>query len=101
MCVQQVWFYEHTNLHAYADEKCVPRIASWVNLYVSQNYDATVLISSMKDNQVNCIVSSFVVTNVLYLVLVVMVVFDCADGPLPRSSRYGERRADNASFLWH
>ena len=60
----------------------MPRIASWVNLYVGGNYDATVLISSVKDNQVNCIVSLFVVTDVLYLVRVVMVVFDCADGPL-------------------
>ncbi|KAJ8422830.1 hypothetical protein Cgig2_022181 [Carnegiea gigantea] len=34
-----------------SDEKCVPRIASWVNLYVGRNYDATVLISSMTDNQ--------------------------------------------------
>ncbi|KAJ8426097.1 LOW QUALITY PROTEIN: hypothetical protein Cgig2_001265 [Carnegiea gigantea] len=51
MCVQLVWFYEHTNLYAYVDEKCIPRIASWVNLYIGHSYDATVLISSMEDNQ--------------------------------------------------
>jgi len=52
ICVQQVWFYEHTNLCAHMDEKCVPRIASWVNLYTGRKYKATVLISSVKDNQV-------------------------------------------------
>lgn len=48
--VLQVWFYEHTNLHTHGDEKCVPRIASWMDLYVGRSYDATVLISSIKDN---------------------------------------------------
>jgi len=99
MCDQQVWFYEHTNLYAHADKKCMPRIASWVNLYIGRKYDATVLISSVKDNQVHCIVSSFVVTYVLCLVLMVMVVFDCADGSIPRSSGREERRADSACFL--
>ncbi|KAJ8432256.1 LOW QUALITY PROTEIN: hypothetical protein Cgig2_013909 [Carnegiea gigantea] len=63
-----------------------------VNLYVGRNYDGTMLISLVKDNQVNYIVSLFVVTDVLCLVRVV--VFDCADGPLAGSSGYGERRAD-------
>ncbi|KAJ8435320.1 hypothetical protein Cgig2_022921 [Carnegiea gigantea] len=89
MCVQQVWFYKHTNLYAHADEICVPRITSWVNIYVGRNYDATVLISSVKDNQVNYIVSLFVMTDVLYLVRVVIVVFGYADGPLTGSSRCG------------
>jgi len=47
VCVKQVWFYEHTNLYAHADEKCVPRIASWVNLYIGRKYDAGELISSI------------------------------------------------------
>ncbi|KAJ8427902.1 hypothetical protein Cgig2_012238 [Carnegiea gigantea] len=47
-----VWFYEYTNLCPQADDKCVSRIASWVNLYIGHKYDATVLISSIKDNQV-------------------------------------------------
>ncbi|KAJ8436381.1 hypothetical protein Cgig2_032202 [Carnegiea gigantea] len=50
--MQEVWFYEHTNLYAHADDKCVPRIASWVNLYVGCKYDAAQLISSIKDNQI-------------------------------------------------
>ncbi|KAJ8428408.1 hypothetical protein Cgig2_024554 [Carnegiea gigantea] len=50
--ILQVWFYEHTSLYAHADEKCVPRIASWVNLYISRKYDAGELISSIEDNQV-------------------------------------------------
>jgi len=78
----------------------MPRIASWVNLYVGHNYDATVLISSVKDNQVKCIVSLFMVTEVLYLLRVVMVVFGCADGPLAGSSGCGERRVDSTGFLW-
>ncbi|KAJ8424633.1 LOW QUALITY PROTEIN: hypothetical protein Cgig2_032813 [Carnegiea gigantea] len=51
-CVKLVWFYEHTNLYAHADEKCVPRIVSWVNLYIGRRYDAEELISSIEDNQV-------------------------------------------------
>ncbi|KAJ8420240.1 hypothetical protein Cgig2_030303 [Carnegiea gigantea] len=47
-----VWFYEHTNLYAHANEKCVPHIASWVNLYIGREYDAGQLISSIKDNQI-------------------------------------------------
>ncbi|KAJ8428908.1 hypothetical protein Cgig2_011650 [Carnegiea gigantea] len=47
-----VWFYEHTNLYAHADDKCVPCIASWVNLYIGRKYDATQLISTIKDNQI-------------------------------------------------
>jgi len=52
VCVEQVRFYEHTTLYVHADEKCVPRIASWVNLYIGRKYDAGELISTIKDNQV-------------------------------------------------
>jgi len=83
MRAQQVWFYEHTNLYAHADEKCLPWIASWVNLYIGGKYDATVLISSVKDNQVHCSLSSCVVSYVLSLVLVVMMVFEYVDDPFP------------------
>ncbi|KAJ8424838.1 hypothetical protein Cgig2_031573 [Carnegiea gigantea] len=55
LCMQnhpgEVWFYKHTNLYAHAGEKCVPRITSWVNLYISCKYDAAQLISTIKDNQ--------------------------------------------------
>ncbi|KAJ8421627.1 hypothetical protein Cgig2_021771 [Carnegiea gigantea] len=84
--ILQVWFYEGTNYYTHADEKYEPWITSWVNLYIGRKYDATVLISSMKDNQVHCSVSLSMVIYVLYSVLVVMVVFDCADGPFPGSS---------------
>ncbi|KAJ8434664.1 hypothetical protein Cgig2_030050 [Carnegiea gigantea] len=47
----QVWFYEHTNLYPHTDDKCVSRIASWVNMYIGRKYDAAELISSIKDNQ--------------------------------------------------
>ncbi|KAJ8422140.1 hypothetical protein Cgig2_002648 [Carnegiea gigantea] len=50
--ILQVWFYKHTNLYPHAEDKCVSRIASWVNLYTARKYDAMVLISSIKDNQV-------------------------------------------------
>jgi len=36
----------------HADEKSMPRIASWVNLYIGRKYDAVQLISSIKANQV-------------------------------------------------
>ncbi|KAJ8436387.1 hypothetical protein Cgig2_032208 [Carnegiea gigantea] len=44
--------FEHTNLYVHADDKGVPGIASWMNLYVGCKYDAAQLISSIKDNQV-------------------------------------------------
>ncbi|KAJ8425907.1 hypothetical protein Cgig2_015725 [Carnegiea gigantea] len=50
--ILQVWFYEHTNLYAHADEKCVSRTASRVNLYIGCKYDAAQIISSIKDNQI-------------------------------------------------
>ncbi|KAJ8433894.1 hypothetical protein Cgig2_004616 [Carnegiea gigantea] len=46
----QAWFYEHTNLCAHIDEKCMPRITSWMSLYIGHKYNAIVLISSVKDN---------------------------------------------------
>ncbi|KAJ8420116.1 hypothetical protein Cgig2_000796 [Carnegiea gigantea] len=48
----QVWFCEHTNLYAHANEKYVPRITSWVNLYIGRKYDDAQLISTIKDNQI-------------------------------------------------
>lgn len=50
--IRQVWFYEHTNLYPHVDDKCVMRMTSWVNLYIGCKYDATVLISSIKDNEI-------------------------------------------------
>ncbi|KAJ8421579.1 LOW QUALITY PROTEIN: hypothetical protein Cgig2_010418 [Carnegiea gigantea] len=50
--VQEVWFYEHTNLYVHADGKRVPRIGCWVNLYIGRKYNVTELISSIKDNQI-------------------------------------------------
>ena len=34
------------------NEKKVPRICSWLNLYLGKNYDAVKLLSSMKDKEV-------------------------------------------------
>ncbi|KAJ8427172.1 hypothetical protein Cgig2_024704 [Carnegiea gigantea] len=50
--VEQVCFYEHTNLYAHGDEKCVTRFTSWVNLYIGHKYNAAQLILSIKDNQI-------------------------------------------------
>ncbi|KAJ8420054.1 hypothetical protein Cgig2_006341 [Carnegiea gigantea] len=55
-----VWFHEHTNLYAPVDETCMPQIASWVNLYIGRKYDAAVLISSVKDNQMRFNLSSYI-----------------------------------------
>jgi len=59
------------------------RIVTWANLYIDRKYDATVLILSVKDNQVRFNLSSCVVSYVLSLVLMAMVMSECAGGPFP------------------
>ena len=47
-----MWLYEHTTKWVDDNEKKVPRICSWLNLYLGKNYDAVKLLSSMKDKEV-------------------------------------------------
>ena len=63
-------------MYPQADDKYVSCLASWVNLYIGHKYDATVLISSIKDNQVGQRLSCCVMMYVLHLVHVVMLVVD-------------------------
>jgi len=51
----QVWFYEHTSIYAYGDERCTPRLRSWVNFYKGKNYDARVVVRQLKDSEVGCV----------------------------------------------
>ena len=47
-----MWLYEHTTKWVDDNEKNVPRICSWANLYQGKNYDAVKMLSSMKDKEV-------------------------------------------------
>jgi len=48
----QVWFYEHSTIYAFADERKVPTLSSWVNLYKGKKYDAGVMVRKLKDSEV-------------------------------------------------
>ena len=48
----QVWFYEHNSIYSFADERRVPRLSSWVNLYKGKKYDTGVVVCKLKDNEV-------------------------------------------------
>ena len=51
-CAMQVWFCEHSIIYAFADERKVPRLSSWVNWYKGKKYDAGVVVRKLKDNEV-------------------------------------------------
>ncbi|KAJ8422468.1 hypothetical protein Cgig2_017475 [Carnegiea gigantea] len=46
-----VWFYEHSSIYAFTDEKRVPRLSSWVNFYQSKKYDPTFVVPELKDSK--------------------------------------------------
>ncbi|KAJ8447197.1 hypothetical protein Cgig2_030428 [Carnegiea gigantea] len=46
-----VWFYEHFSIYAFADERRVPRLSSWVNLYEGKKYDTAVVVRKLKDSE--------------------------------------------------
>ena len=47
-----MWFYEHSTIYAFANERKVPRLTSWVNLYMGKKYDAGVVVRKLKDGEV-------------------------------------------------
>ncbi|KAJ8422510.1 hypothetical protein Cgig2_010631 [Carnegiea gigantea] len=60
--ILQVWFYEHTNIYSFGDDKCVPRILSWVHLYKGKKYDVRLVVAAIQDSQVSTLATdAFVV----------------------------------------
>ena len=53
----QVSFYEHINIYSCGDDKCVPRILSWVHLYKEKKYDARLVVATIQDSQVGTLVT--------------------------------------------
>ena len=47
-----MWLYEHTTKFKKGNERKVPKICSWANLYQGKKYDAGKMLSSMKDKKV-------------------------------------------------
>ncbi|KAJ8447136.1 hypothetical protein Cgig2_022865 [Carnegiea gigantea] len=50
--ILQVWFYEHSTIYAFTDERSVPRLSSWVNLYKGKKYDAGIMVRKLKDSEI-------------------------------------------------
>ena len=48
-----MWLYEHTTKFHEDNQKKVPRICSWPNLYQGKKYDAGVLLCSLKEKEVS------------------------------------------------
>ena len=46
-----MWFYEHNTIYAFADERKVPRLSSWFNLYKDKKYDARVVVRKLKGRE--------------------------------------------------
>jgi len=51
MCVQ-VWFYEHTKRFAEQGKNRFPRVASWGRVDHGGRYDANVLVTDIKEDEV-------------------------------------------------
>ncbi|KAJ8438683.1 hypothetical protein Cgig2_011866 [Carnegiea gigantea] len=47
-----VWFYEHTNIYLFVDDKCPPRISSWVHLYKGKKHDAREMVAGIQESQI-------------------------------------------------
>ncbi|KAJ8443352.1 hypothetical protein Cgig2_015833 [Carnegiea gigantea] len=60
----QVWFYEHSSIYAFVDERRVPRHSSWINLYKGKKYDAGVVIRKLKDSEVGLMTCKYVMHRV-------------------------------------
>ncbi|KAJ8430117.1 hypothetical protein Cgig2_007090 [Carnegiea gigantea] len=48
----QVWFYNHSSIYAFADERMVSRLGSWINLYKGKKYDTGVVVRKLKGSEV-------------------------------------------------
>ncbi|KAJ8420936.1 hypothetical protein Cgig2_032134 [Carnegiea gigantea] len=49
---KDVWFYKHSSIYTFVDEKRMPRLSSWVNFYKDKKYDAGVMVHELKDNEI-------------------------------------------------
>ena len=47
-----MWFYEHNTKFEKGNQRKVPRIYSWDNLYQGKKYDTRVVLGSMKAKEV-------------------------------------------------
>ncbi|KAJ8442638.1 hypothetical protein Cgig2_003682 [Carnegiea gigantea] len=49
---EAMWFYEYSSIYPFVDERRVPRLSSWVNLYKGKKYDAGVVVRKLKDSEI-------------------------------------------------
>jgi len=75
-----VWFYEHSSIYAFANERMVPRLNSWVHLYKGNKYDAGVVVHKLKDNEVGLMTCKYMMHRVyLWSQLMMNVMLNIAD----------------------
>ena len=48
----EVWFYEHSSIYDFANEKKVPILSNWVNFYKGKKYGVGLIVRELKDSEV-------------------------------------------------